>query len=211
MKRCDLALAIIISFYGIFFGVLPQARCEQLCSGIRTHFNWLRYVIWLKAELNSGTLTQWHQSPRAQTHRPRYKERHLALDKNPDKMVVRSSYLYIEYPCSGMTASQYHDDVIKWKHFPRYWPFVREIHRSPVNSPHKGQWRGTLMFSLICHWIKGWVNNHEAGDLRRHQAHYDVIVMTKFLVSGRQWIWAKFSSRFYNDLFWKVSNVKFYL
>ena len=39
-----------------------------------------------------------------------------------------------------------HDDVIKWKHFPRYWPFVRRIHRSPVNSPHKGQWRGALMF-----------------------------------------------------------------
>ena len=34
---------------------------------------------------------------------------------------------------------QLHDDVIKWKHFPRYWPFVRGIHRSPVNSPHKGQ------------------------------------------------------------------------
>ena len=31
-----------------------------------------------------------------------------------------------------------HDDVIKWKHFPRYWPFVRGIHRSPVNSPYKG-------------------------------------------------------------------------
>ena len=46
-----------------------------------------------------------------------------------------------------------HDDVIKWKHFPRYWPFVRGIHRSPVNSPHKGQWRGALMFSLICVWI----------------------------------------------------------
>ena len=43
-----------------------------------------------------------------------------------------------------------HDDVIKWKHFPRYWPFVRGIHRSPENSPHKGQWRGALMFSLIC-------------------------------------------------------------
>ena len=41
-------------------------------------------------------------------------------------------------------------DVIKWKHFPRYWPFVRGIHRSPVNSPLKGQWRGGLMFSLIC-------------------------------------------------------------
>ena len=71
-----------------------------------------------------------------------------------------------------------HDDVIKWKHFPRYWPFVRGIHRSPVNSPHKGQWRGALMFSLICVWINGWVNNREAGDLRRYRAHYDVIVMT---------------------------------
>ena len=72
-----------------------------------------------------------------------------------------------------------HDDVIKWKHFPRYWPFVRGIHRSPVNSPHKGQWCGALMFSLICVWINGWVNNREAGDLRRYGAHYDVTVMTQ--------------------------------
>ena len=57
-----------------------------------------------------------------------------------------------------------HDDVIKLKHFPRYWPFVRGIHWSPVNSPHKGQWRGALMFSLICVWINGSVNNREAGD-----------------------------------------------
>ena len=56
------------------------------------------------------------------------------------------------------------DDVIKWKHFSRYWPFVRGIHRSPVNSPHKGQWRGALMFSLICAWTNGWANNREAGD-----------------------------------------------
>ena len=70
-----------------------------------------------------------------------------------------------------------HDDVIKWKHFPRYWPFVRGIHGSPVNSPHKGQWRGALKFSLIRARINGWVNNREAGDLRRHQAHCDVIVM----------------------------------
>ena len=70
-----------------------------------------------------------------------------------------------------------HDDVIKWKHFPRYWPFVRGIHRGPVNSPHKGQWRGTLMFSLICTRMKCWVNNRKAGDLRRNRAHYDVIVM----------------------------------
>ena len=70
-----------------------------------------------------------------------------------------------------------HDDVIKWKHFPRNWPFAREIHRSPVNFPHKGQWRGTLMFSLIYAWINDWVNNREAGDLRRQHGHYDVIVM----------------------------------
>ena len=80
----------------------------------------------------------------------------------------------------------HHDDVIKWKHFPRYWPFVRGIHRSPVNSPHKGQWRGALMFSLICVWINGWVNNREAGGLRRYCAHYDVIVMRK---NASAWNW----------------------
>ena len=56
-----------------------------------------------------------------------------------------------------------HDDVIKWNHFPRYWPFVRRIHWLPVNSLHKGQWRGALMFSSICAWINGWVNNREAA------------------------------------------------
>ena len=49
----------------------------------------------------------------------------------------------------GIGHSAYHDNVIKWKHFPRNWPFVRGIHRSPVNSTHKVQWRRALMFSLI--------------------------------------------------------------
>ena len=71
-----------------------------------------------------------------------------------------------------------HDDVIKWKHFRRYWPFVQGIHWSPVNSPHKGQWCGSLMFSLICVWINGWVNNREAGDLRCYHAHYDFTAMS---------------------------------
>ena len=70
-------------------------------------------------------------------------------------------------------TSVMHDDVIKWGHFPRYWPFVRGIHQSPVNSPRKGQWRG----AMICVWINGRLNNREAGDLRRYRAHYDVIVM----------------------------------
>ena len=89
---------------------------------------------------------------------------------------------------TGVKTQLSHDDVIKWKYFPRYWPFVRGIHRSPVNSPHKGQWRGALMFSLISAWINGWVNNGEAGDLRRHPAHYDVIVMSRFRTVTPVWI-----------------------
>ena len=74
-----------------------------------------------------------------------------------------------------------HDDVIKWKHFSRYWPFVRGIHQSPVNSPHQGQC-GALVFSLICAWINGCVNNRNAGDLRRQRAHYDVTVMFRIVL-----------------------------
>ena len=51
------------------------------------------------------------------------------------------------------------------------------VGNSPLNSPRKDQLRGALMFSLICAWINGWVNNREAGDLRRFRANYDVIVM----------------------------------
>ena len=90
---------------------------------------------------------------------------------------MTGNFLHID---SGMLV--FHDDVIKWKNFPRYWPFVRGIHRSKVNSPHKGQWRRALMVSLICAWINAWVNNREAGDLRRHHAHYDVIVMWQWPV-----------------------------
>ena len=74
-----------------------------------------------------------------------------------------------------------HDDVIKLKHFPRNWPFVQGM--SPVSGEFPAQMPvicGALIFSLICVWINminGWVNIREAGDLRRHRAHYDVSVM----------------------------------
>ena len=51
------------------------------------------------------------------------------------------------------------------------------------NSPVTGEFPAqrpvtrSFDFSLICAWINGWVNNHEAGDLRRHLSHYDVTVM----------------------------------
>ena len=51
---------------------------------------------------------------------------------------------------SQITTNSTHDDVIKWKHFPRYWP------------------------------IYGWVNNREAVDLRRYRAHYNITVMSLF-------------------------------
>ena len=48
-------------------------------------------------------------------------------------------------PYSSLRCCSSHD-VIKWKHFPRYWPFVWWIHRSPVNSPLKGQWRRAFLW-----------------------------------------------------------------
>ena len=58
-------------------------------------------------------------------------------------------------------------------------PLCGGIHRSPVNSPHKGQWRRALTFSLTCAWINSWVNNRESGDLRYNPVHYDVTVMNE--------------------------------
>ena len=58
----------------------------------------------------------------------------------------------------------------------------RGIHWSPVNLPHKGQWRGALMFSLICAWTNGCTNNPESDDLRQHHAYCDVTVMTAAII-----------------------------
>ena len=72
--------------------------------------------------------------------------------------------------------------VTWWRHqmetFPPYWPFVRWIRRSPVNCAHMGQWRGALMFSLMCAWTNGSANHRDAGDLRRHCPLYHVTVMS---------------------------------
>ena len=82
--------------------------------------------------------------------------------------------LVIHWYTVHLSNYAYHD-VIKWKHFQRYWPFVRGIHRSPVNSPHKGQWCGALMFPLICAWINvlskqswGWWFETPSHPLWRH-------------------------------------------
>ena len=78
------------------------------------------------------------------------------------------------HPLSGM-------EVAWWRHQMETFSALLAICAGnspiPVNSPHKGQWCGTLIFSLICGWINGWVNNREADNLRRNRAHCDVNVM----------------------------------
>ena len=65
--------------------------------------------------------------------------------------------------------------------------------RSPVDSPHKGQWRGALTFSLICASTNGWANNWDASDLRCHRAHHDVTVMSYIFgpIIGKRAVWIK--------------------
>ena len=93
------------------------------------------------------------------------------FDYNAERYFLKSLNVVAKKTNAG------HDDAIKRKHFPRYWPFEQGIKRSPAISPHKGQWRGALMFFLICVEINGWVNNCRASDLGRHRTRYDVIVM----------------------------------
>ena len=76
---------------------------------------------------------------------------------------------------------QKHTCISWWRHqmetFSAFLALCAGNSPVPVNSPHKGQWRGALMFSFMYAWINDWVNNREAGDLRRQRGHYDVIVM----------------------------------
>ena len=85
--------------------------------------------------------------------------------------------LNIEYVSNNLTIWEYFAKEMFVSPLHMVWCMMTSsngnIPRSPVNSPHKGQWRGSLMFSSICAWINGWVNSREAGDLIRHRTHYD--------------------------------------
>ena len=120
-------------------------------------------------------MTLWRKEPGHQQpwYWPGSPEICLSTSRVKCSIIFMSCHKYSYYA----TLIHQDDDVIKWKHFSHCWPFAQGIHRSPVNFPHKGQWRGSLMLSLICVWTNGWVNNREAGDLRRYLAHYDVIVI----------------------------------
>ena len=66
-------------------------------------------------------------------------QKEVVLSGN-DPCYMTGKYAEVRYICQG-ERSCVHDDVIKWKHFPHYWPFVRGIHRLPVDSPYTGQRR----------------------------------------------------------------------
>ena len=106
----------------------------------------------------------------------------LLLSVYMQHIAVHKTAIYQVYSISNKIRKNYcdHGDIIKWKHFLHYWPFVQGIPRSPVNSPHKSQWGGALMFTLICTQINVWVNTRVAGDFILHRAHYDAIVMIPF-------------------------------
>ena len=79
-----------------------------------------------------------------------------------------------------------------------------------------GQWRGALIFSLTCAWINGWVNTCETGDLRHHNAHYDVTVMNGLvtdstkplpdLLLNHQWDLFEYISFLFSFALWSIVN-----
>ena len=142
-----------------------------------THVPW-----WIPGSLTSSFLWSRWRGKRSRHSRRMRKPQFAYLVRGPWPTPDEVLSKRLSQNASTLTLPRcFHDDVMKWKQFPRYWPFVRGIHRSPVNSPYKGQWCAALMFSLICVWINCWVNNREAGSLRRHHAHYGVTVMSIWL------------------------------
>ena len=134
---------------------------------------------------------------------------HVWLEADRWRLILTLSYPYVT-----ITYILNHDDVIKWKHFPRYWPFVQGIHRSPVNSPHKDQRSGALMFSMIYAWIYSWAKNGEAVDLRRYPLgrHCNVNIYISVLLNFTSLLDIDFfnlcltkSNRWYNPLTFNIS------
>ena len=115
-----------------------------------------------------------------------------------------------------------HDDVIKWKHFPRYWPFVRGIHRSPVNSPHKGQWRRALMVFFCLHpnkrlskqWL-GWWFETQSCPLWRHRNNlpelFVKLITGYHCIAPDQYLWSQpWPCNNIARLIWNISSCRLY-
>ena len=149
-----------------------------------------RYLTTVKRHDDVIKSLQWRHNEHdcVSNHQPR----HCLLNRLFGRRSKKTSKLRATGLCVGNSpgtgefpaqrASNAENVSIWWRHhvetFPCHWLFVRGNRWSPVDSPHKGQWRGALMFPLICAWTDGWANNRDVGYLRRHGAHYDVTVTT---------------------------------
>ena len=135
-------------------------RPDNVCTSLCPHFS------------NGNTVTCWRFPNRIchgdYTGQHRIPSPHRcpgdSWSRNATKQVVQTSAF-----CTMMTSSN--------GKFSALLALCAGNSPVPVKSPHRGQWRGALMFSLICARINDWVNNREAADLRRYRGHYDVIVM----------------------------------
>ena len=155
----------------------PRCDVEDAVNGL-----W----VWLKMLSNHLQLILFYEQCPDVTHLTLLCENSNSLRLQMFNCFDCSIVKHFEYTHDLMTRGQFyprvkidyelrvHDDVNKWKHFLRYWPFVWGIHRSPFTGefPHKGQWRGALMFSLICAWTNGWMNTRDASDLRCHRTNH---------------------------------------
>ena len=64
-----------------------------------------------------------------------------------------------------------HDMIMTWQWFPHYWPYVRGIHGSLLDSADKGPVTVTLIFPLLLAWISCWTNRRVVSAFRWHDAH----------------------------------------
>ena len=87
-------------------------------------------------------------------------------------------------------SSWWRHDVVTWKHVPHYWPFVRGIHRSSVDSLTKRQLCIVFIFPLLLSWTIIKTASRVAGDLRRHDAYVTSLYVCTaggMAVGGRLW------------------------
>ena len=146
--------------------------------------------IWVKVQPMRGGVTKWEPLSLAKpiprmipvvqyinlSHQPKINIFKAVVTKKINVIVLPLITLFLRV---NDQLGMLHDDVIKWKRFPRNWPFVREVtgHRwLPRTKANDAEF---WCFLWSAPWINGWVNNRDAGDLRRHRAHYDVIVMVR--------------------------------
>ena len=95
--------------------------------------------------------------------------------------------LSIEYRSQNGHRNMWgHNNVIKWKHFRVTGHLCREF-TGQRWIPHTKVIDVELWFFFICVWINDWVNNREAGDVRRYRAHYDVIVIWAMFTPEELW------------------------